>query len=269
MRALIKVGFSLLLLAFVLIGLSYSMLRAKGSSGANNPEGRVVSTETRGIGKNITTIDLSGPIDLTLRQGAASSLSVRGEQRLLGNVETVQDGATLHIATKGMLLYHRHPLQAVLVLPSVEKISIHGSGDSTINGFSGERIELQLHGSGDVKFSGRFKHVSARLNGSGDMEINVGNSDSVEVALAGSGEMVVVGATRQLKAEQSGSGDLTARHLAAGQAALVQHGSGSARIQATRSASVTLYGSGDAVVHGNPAERNVTRNGSGEVKFRE
>ena len=47
MRALLKVGFSLLLLAFVLIGLSYDMLRANGVASA--AEGRQVASETREV----------------------------------------------------------------------------------------------------------------------------------------------------------------------------------------------------------------------------
>lgn len=269
MRALIKIGFGMLLLAFVLIGLSYSMLRAKGTNGSANPEGRMVASQTRSVGKDVTTVDLNGPINLTLRQGATASLLVRGEQRLLGNIETTQDGATLHISTHGMLLYHRHPLQAVLVLPSIDQVRIHGSGDSTINGFSGERADVQLHGSGSVKFNGRFKHLSAGVHGSGEMELNGGNSDKVEVALAGSGEMTVVGTCRQFKAEQTGSGDLNARHLTSDAAELELHGSGSARILAKRSATVALRGSGEVDVFGAPDERSVNRTGSGEVRFRE
>jgi hypothetical protein len=269
MRALMKVGLGLLVLAFLLIGLSYSMLRAKGISGPSNPAGRTVQSETRTVGAAIRAIDLGGPIDLTLRQGAVASLVVRGEQRLLGNVETSSgaDG-TLHIGTTGMLLHHRQPLQVTLVLPSIEDVSVHGSGDSTINGFSGERIAVQVNGSGNVKFNGRFKHVKADLHGSGELEMNGGASDKVEAALVGSGKLTVVGACRQFKAEQTGSGDINARHLSADDASLQLTGSGDAILTALKSVSVTLRGSGDVVVYGGPSGRNVSRNGSGDVSFK-
>jgi hypothetical protein len=269
MRALLKVGFSLLVLAFLLIGLSYSMLRAQGISGAANSAGRVVASETRSLGKNIRAIDLGGPIDLTLRQGAVPSLLVRGEQRMLGNVETSTgaDG-TLHIGTTGMLLYHRQPLQVTLVLPSIEDVSVHGSGDSTVNGFSGERIGVDLNGSGNLKFNGRFKQVRASVHGSGELEMNGGASDKVEVVLIGSGTMTVVGSAKQFKAEQTGSGDLNARYLSADEARLQLMGSGDATISASQAATVTVRGSGDVLVYGNPAQRDVSRNGSGEVIFK-
>jgi hypothetical protein len=244
------------------------MLRAQGISGPSNPEGRRIASETRTIGKGIVAVDLGGPIDMTLRQGPVASLVVRGEQRLLGNIETVEEDGTLHIDTKGMLLHHRQPLQVVLVLPALESLSVHGSGDSTVNGFSGEKLEVQLNGSGNVKFNGRFKDITAGVRGSGDLELNGGSSDSVDVALVGSGQMTVVGSCKELKAEQTGSGDLNAQHLNADQASVELHGSGTSIISARKMAAVTLRGSGDVSVYGNPDERSIHKTGSGEVTFK-
>jgi hypothetical protein len=269
MRTLLKVGFGLLMLAFMLIGLSFTMLRAQGTSNHASIEGRMVSSETRSIGADVTDIDLSGPIDLTLRQGAIAALSVRGEQRLLGNIDTTQEGKILHIGTKGMLLHHRQPLQVVLVLPSIAKLSLRGSGDSTINGFSGDKVDVQLFGSGNVKFNGRYKDVSASVHGSGDMEMNGGSSDKVDVELVGSGQMTVVGSCKEFKADQTGSGDLDAEHLAADATAVNLHGSGNSVVRAIKTAQVTVRGSGDVSVLGNPAQRNVDKTGSGDVTFKE
>jgi hypothetical protein len=269
MRALIKVGFSLLVLAFLLIGVSYAMLRTQGSSGPSNPEGRMLTSETRTVGAGISAVELSGPIDLTLRYGATPSLTVRGEQRLLGNIETSQDGATLHIGTRGMLLLHRQPLQAVLVLPAIDSLTVDGSGDSTANGFSGERINVQLQGSGSLKFSGRFRQVSAGLRGSGELELNGGTSDKVEVEVMGSGQMTVVGSSKQFKAETTGSGELDAQHLRADQVSIRQLGSGDSSVSARKAVTVSLNGSGDVEVFGHPSERSISRTGTGEVSFSE
>jgi mannose-6-phosphate isomerase-like protein (cupin superfamily) len=269
MRTLFKIGFGLLLLAFLLIGLSFSILRAQGTNNRGSHEGREVATETRAITTDVTEIELSGPIDMTLRQGAIASMKVSGEKRFLENIDTTQSGKMLHIGTKGMLLHHRQPLQVVLTLPSIEKLNIRGSGDSTINGFSGDKIDVQLYGSGNVKFNGRYKDVLASVLGSGDMEMNGGNSEKVEVALVGSGQMTVVGQCKQFKADQTGSGDLDAEHLAAEVTAVDLRGSGTSVVQATKTADVTLRGSGDVSIVGNPNQRTVSKTGSGDVTFRD
>lgn len=268
MRALLKTGFGLLVLAFALIGLSYTVLRTEGTARAANPEGREVADEKRQVDGRVDTVVLSGPIDLTLRQGAVPSLVVRGEKRMLGNVETIQDGNALEIATKGMLLHHRTPLQVTLVLSSLDSLSVNGRGDSTANGFIGDKVEVHMQGSGKLKFNGRFKEVMAGLRGSGELELNGGSSEKVVVDLMGSGQLTVVGATDEFKASQTGSGDLNARHLAARDANIELLGSGTSVIQALDAVAVSVRGSGDVTVHGDPNQRSVSRSGSGEVTFR-
>lgn len=269
MRTLMKVAFALLGLAVLLIGMGYSVLRAHGNSGPVDPRERMVATDTRKVGTGIDTVELRGPIDLTLRQGAVASMVVRGEQRLLGKVETTQEGSILFIGTKGMLLHHRQPLQVTLVLPSVSTVRIHGTGESTINGFTGDKLHVQLMGSGNVKFNGRFRDVNAGVYGSGEMELNGGSSDKVVVELDGSGQMTVVGSCKEFKAEQNGSGDLDAEHLSADEAKISLRGSGTSVIQAHKVAEVNLRGTGEVSVYGSPDTRTITRTGTGEVNFKQ
>lgn len=267
MGTLVKVGLSLLVLAFALIGVSYSMLRSQGVNPPGNAASRALRTEVRSIGKNILNVELNGPIDLTLRQGATPSLTVRGEQRLLANIAASQEGATLHIGPKGMLLHHRNPLQVELVLPVLQQLEVHGTGDSSVNGFSGERFTLRLQGSGNVSFNGRFKHVLASLNGSGDLNLNGGNSDSVTLEMVGSGRVTASGSSKTLAAQLSGSGDLDAEHLAADKVTVVLQGSGTADVFAREAADLTLRGNGDINVYGNPELRKVNSSGTGDINW--
>lgn len=268
MRALLKIGFALLVLAFVLIGASYGMLRSQGISGPASTAGRMAGSEERTVSKRINAVELSGPIDLTLRYGQVPSLVVSGEQRLLGNVETVEDGGVLHIGTRGIVLRHSRPLQATLVLPSLTRLTINGSGDSKIDGFSGDRIELQLDGSGTTKFNGRYREISAILHGSGDLELEIGNSDKIVTEVNGSGQLTLVGGAKDFRGTLRGSGEIDARHLRADVVAIDQVGSGDSTVNARNSVTASISGSGDIVVLGDPRQRSVNRVGSGEVIFR-
>ncbi|MES3020150.1 MAG: head GIN domain-containing protein [Pseudomonadota bacterium] len=268
MRTLIKIGFSLLLLGFVLIGLVYSGLRAQGSSGPANREGRVVAEETRTLEGDVRTVDLSGPFNMTLRQGPVASLVVSGEKRLLEHVRTEQHDGDLEIKIKGMVMRQRVPLKLTLVLPSLEGVHIKGSGKSTVNGFSGERLEVQLSGSGKVTVNGRFKEVSAGMMGSGELDVNAGNCDQLEGQLRGSGKLTVVGECKTLDTVLTGSGDIDARHLTVQQATISLQGSGTATLHAVESVDVTVRGNGDVFVYGAPKSRNISRTGSGEVLFK-
>ena len=267
MRALLKIGTGLLVLAFVLIGVTYSMLKAYGSTSPTSVAGRALGGETRKIDAMATVVDLNGPIDLTLTQGPVASLKVRGEQRSLGNIETIQDGRDLHIGTKGMLLNPRHRLQVELVLPSLEELVVRSSGDTKVTGFNGEKLELQLHGSGNVSFTGRYRELSASAHGSGNLNLNAGSSETVELELVGSGQIGASGSCKDLTADLTGSGDLDARHLASDKVTVNLKGSGNTHVFAKQSADLTLRGSGDIRVLGNPDQRNVSRTGTGDVSW--
>lgn len=268
MRALMRIGFALLLLAAVLIALSYSMLRATGTSIA--AERREVAQDTRTVPAGIEVVELDGPIDLNLRYGAIPSLQVSGEQRMLGNVEVDASGKVLHIGIRGMVLRHREPLVIDLTLPVLNAVRIDGSGDSSINGFSGDEVEVQLNGSGSVRFNGRFRNARVNLSGSGDLDVNGGAAmDRVETRLMGSGRITVVGTARELDASTTGSGHLDAEHLRADDVTVSQAGSGDSAVQARSKVKVSLSGSGDVEVYGNPAERSISRAGSGSVSYHE
>lgn len=268
MRTLLKIGFCLLVLAAILVGFTVNIMKHNGTAGADAPAVQDVASDARSIGADVTTIVLAGPINLTLRQGAVASMTVRGEQRLLRNVETLQNGDTLNIGLTGMVLHHRQPLEVVLVLPSLATLRISGSGDSEVNGFNGEAVTVLQEGTGSLKFNGRYKQVNATLRGLGDMEMNGGASDQVELAMIGSGDMTVVGSAKEFRVTQTGSGDLDAAHMAAENAVVVLHGSGDAVVQARKSVHITLHGSGDVTVHGNPSERVSEKSGTGDINFR-
>jgi len=269
MRALLNIGASLLVLAFLLIGVSYSMLRAQGTNGASSPGSRLVATEGRPLAKAVAKVDLSGPVNLTLRQGAAPALEVRGEQRLLANIDTTVDGDMLRIGPRGILLRHRTPIEVIVTLPQLESLSVNGSGEHTVSGFAGDHLDVALDGSGSMRFNGRYRAITAAVHGSGDLELTGGTSDTVDAAVVGSGRLTLVGASRTLRAALRGSGDLDARHLRADEVDYMQQGSGDGAVYARKRLHAELVGSGDARVYGNPDERSVKREGSGSVSFEE
>lgn len=266
-RTLVKTGLALFALALALIGVTYTMLRAQGVANPSTTAGRVTRTDVREIGPGITAIDLQGPIDLTLRQGSTPSLKVRGEQRLLGNVATVQEDGTLHISTTGMLFHHKRPLQVEAVLPSLQSVEIRGSGDSNISGFSGERLTIMLNGTGGLSFSGRYRHVQASVHGTGGLDLKSGSSETVQLALFGSGSITTSGTCDTLGTELMGSGTIDAQHMASNTVTVEVKGSGTTDVFARGSAQIAVAGSGDVTVYGNPDQRSVSRTGSGDVRF--
>jgi hypothetical protein len=269
MRSLVKVGFGLTILAAILIALGAAMLRS-GSTykrSAVHQTGRIVDSDARAVTKSANTIELTGPIDLEVRQGSIPSLVVKGERRLLPNIYTSQEGSILQIGTKGMLLHHKQRIKVELVLPTLSGLDVRSNADTHITGFAGERIELFLTGAGKLVFDGRYKEIHAGVHGSGRMSVNGGNANQVHINLNGNGQMTLIGSTKELFIEQTGSSELTARDLAADKLHIEARGPGTISAYARKEANIDLNGNGEVSIYGNPDQRTVSRSGSGEVNF--
>jgi hypothetical protein len=265
LRGLMKAGGVLLGLAVVLVGLSYNVLRAQGLESAPTMADRTVGSEARPVDGKVTIVKVAGPVDLVLKQGPAAAMTVRAERRVLSRIRTIQDGGTLQIDTKGLLVNVREPMVVELTLPSLQRLQVLGSGNGRISGFSGDALQLDLTGSGDVDFNGQYRRIAASMTGSGNLTLNGGNSDNVELSLLGSGDINASGSSKTLKASLSGSGDLDARQLAADSVDLSLLGSGDAEVAAKNAVSARIRGSGNATIAGKPAQRAVSVTGSGEV----
>jgi hypothetical protein len=104
------------------------------------PPGR--HRETRTLGASVAEVDLSGPDQPDPAPGADASLEVRGEQRLLANVDTTVDGDMLHIGPRGILLRHRQPIEVTGHAAHARTLSINGSGQHTRQRLLGRRIDV-------------------------------------------------------------------------------------------------------------------------------
>jgi Putative auto-transporter adhesin, head GIN domain len=271
MNVLIKVGAGMALLATLMTSGFYSYLKAEGSNSSTtsaiSAADRTVKNETRSITSGITQIEISGPIEFKLTQGATPGLMVRAEQRFLSQISTDQSGNTLSISFKGRTFQNKTPIEVEVTLAELQKLTMRGSGDSNVTGFKGEQLQLSLNGSGDLNLQGEYQRVNANLRGSGDLNLNTGTSNSVELDIIGSGSITAKGTSKTLVTQLNGSGDMDADSLVADNVTVNLNGSGNTLVNAKQSVVVVLRGSGDVSVAGQPAQRNITKVGSGDVDF--
>jgi len=268
MQTLLKIGLGMVVLAVILVGTTFGVLRAQDIGGTVRDGSRAMKNDTRTVGAEASTIVLNGPIDLMVKQGATPSMVAIGEERLLPHLQTAQEGSTLTIALKESLFHLNRPLRVELTLPTLQQLTVHGSGDSVVSGFSGDQLVLAMHGSGDVRFDGAYRHVHANLSGSGDLDLTLANSDDLDLSMLGSGSVTASGRSKALAAHLKGSGDLAARKMQVDAVEIEVMGSGDADVFAKQSAILDVKGSGDIDVHGNPQHRQVSRMGSGEVSWK-
>jgi hypothetical protein len=120
------------------------------------------------------------------------------------------------------------PIKVTVTSPSLLAVSLSGSGSLNASGLSGDSLNLDVSGSGSIVASGQVATVNVSIKGSGGVDAR-----SVHA--------------KTLNASMRGSGDL--------------------RGYAANTAIVSLTGSGDVRIVGNPPTKIVNRTGSGDVHF--
>jgi len=194
---------------------------------------------------------------------------VRAEQRLLPNLVTRQDGNTLTISSQGLMINARRPMRVELTLPALQELQVLGSGNSRVEGFSGDALAVTVRGSGNVEFNGKYRRVTSIVAGSGDLTLNGGDSENVDISLLGSGDASIRGSSKLLRAAINGSGDLLGNSLLADSVSVSVMGSGDALVHARNSVAIVIRGSGDVHVQGAPSQRSVDKSGSGDVAWQQ
>lgn len=228
----------------------------------------IVATETRTLSRTIDTIEMNGPIDLVVRQSTVPTMLIKAEQRLLERIRTHQEGRILTISVTGTPPVSYRPMRIELGLPALQQLRLGGTGDTEISGFSGERFKLEQLGKGDTVIRATYQNLEASLSGTGDLTLDVGATNSISLAMSGRGDARIEGRAKSLTASLRGSGDLDAGNLATEMVTLALTGRGNAIVNASQAATVLSRGSGDVIVAGKPAQKVISRSGSGSVSFR-
>lgn len=212
--------------------------------------------ESRPLNGPVSAIALIGPVDIEVRQGEFKDAEVEASDKLRARVVIENQGGELRISLrredgKGLIDWARAlstPVRVRLVLPSLDRVSVKGSGDVTLGQFDLKQadVKLEVTGSGDI----RADHLQAR---------------SLNASILGSGDIRVGGSVDALDVSIAGSGDFSGEKLRAATNAIAIKGSGDATVWATDTLAVSIFGSGDVRYAGQPKVTQTIR-GSGEVK---
>jgi hypothetical protein len=155
-----------------------------------------------------SSVDLAGSSNVTIRAGGRQSVVVHADDNLLGQVTTQVHAATLVIGTRGSFTTSS-PMRVEISVPSLEAVTLSGSGSGAItaSNIQGPRLSVRLSGSGVVRASGTVTRLDVSLGGSGDAQLDRLVARDVHAVLAGSGR-IVTRATNTLQASVPGSGTI-------------------------------------------------------------
>jgi hypothetical protein len=209
-----------------------------------------LATQQRAVGE-FKAIEVAGPYDVIVTQGP-QAVEVSGDDNLIGDIETIVQGDTLvvrEVNQNGIRIGVRQvvtPIKVRVATPRIERIRIAGSGDIEMQAYHGDKLELDVDGSGDGRIAGSVGELVVRSAGSGDLDLTQLQAERAHATLSASGRVQFGQLTRELTADVSGSGDVGAARVQLERLSAVLTGSGGMELRGTaRQATLETSGSGD------------------------
>ncbi|MDB5195945.1 MAG: hypothetical protein JWP88_315 [Flaviaesturariibacter sp.] len=205
-----------------------------------------MTSQTRSVG-SFTKVDVSGPFDVYVTQGAAAAVKVDADENLQQYIEVIVKGDEVNIQTRDHYnLRPRSDIKIYITSPAYQALSITGSGNLRSDSkLSTDRIDISVTGSGEMTVNVDAPIVKSEVTGSGTIRLN--------------------GATRRFDAEINGSGEVHAFDLLSEEAGIEINGSGDAEVFASKTLKIEVSGSGDVQYKGT-ASVNQSVAGSGNVR---
>ncbi len=207
--------------------------------------GRIVD-EARPLA-GFTALRVGSGVDVELRASDRERVTVRADDNLVPLVETRIDGTALEVGlARGASFRARHLPRVRIEFVRLDDISVAGAGNVHADRVRGDTFAVSLAGSGDVRIDA--------------LDVN-----ALGAMLAGRGDFIARGRADQQGYRIRGAGDVRARDLVGRNVTVSIAGSGDALVHATETLAVSISGSGDVVYRGNP---KITKSivGSGSVR---
>jgi hypothetical protein len=235
----------------VLIGVAMAATATGGCARGHAEDGGPLVQKSYQVG-NFTQVEVAGPFDVTIRTGAAPSVTAHGNQKLIDRllVEVKGDKLVIHTeSNRGWFNWGwgtNGEADIAITVPMISGATLAGSGGIDIDHVMGDIFEGTVAGSVDLNIETvEVQALKLAIAGSGDVRAKAGQAGSVAYKIAG-------------------SGGIDARNVRAQTADVSIAGSGSINGQATTAADVKIMGSGDVTLTGG-AKCSVTKHGSGDV----
>jgi Putative auto-transporter adhesin, head GIN domain len=191
--------------AVICAGAALSAVLLTACGGAGMVGSGTAAAQTRHPGA-FSSVDLTGSSHVAIHAGGSQSVVVHADDNLLGQVTTQVHASTLMIGTRGSFTTST-PMSVQISVPSLEAVTLSGSGAITAGNIQAPRLSVRLSGSGVVRASGTVTRLDVSLGGSGDVQLEQLVARDVHAVLAGSGR-IVTHATNTLQASVPGSGTI-------------------------------------------------------------
>ncbi len=230
------------------------------------PSGSGIEKSSKRETAAFSRVELRGDADVSIVAGRARSVTVRGDDNLLGRVKTRVEGGTLVISTRR---YRSEIGMSVEIrVPVLKGVELGGSGTIDVHELSGASFSADLSGSGDIEVDGKVDALDLDISGSGDVRLDGISARDSRLRISGSGGIDASGKTDSLEVEIPGSGEAQLDRFSAREAQVSISGSGDVSLRASDSLEASISGSGEVSYTGHPRRVSKDVSGSGSISAR-
>ena len=164
----------------------------------------VPASETRDL-PPFASVELAGSTVVTIRVGDEQSVVVRADDNLIDHVTTMVQDGSLVIGTAPGSFTAQSPMTVTVGVPSLDALTLSGSGIVAATGVDASSLTVRLPGSGVLRASGTATMLDVTLEGTGDAQLGQLVAGDARAVVSGSGRIVLT-TTKSLDATVSGSG---------------------------------------------------------------
>jgi hypothetical protein len=199
------------------------------------------------------SISTIGPQDVIFSPGESHAIRIEEGDAAERYSLSVEDGVLTIRPRSGFRPRFRNGFRwgnrlptVYVTAPQLNSVSLIGSGDVTIEHVEGPRF-------------------AASLSGPGDLNIGSLTVEEADLSLSGPGDLVASGTAIHARLALAGPGDIKADDLSTRTAAITLRGSGDAELTVSDDAQISIIGSGDVEIDGT-ASCQVSRFGPGDAR---
>ena len=195
------------------------------------------------------SVEASGSQTVSVATGKAASVRAEGSAADLDKLDIRVDGGKLEIGTKskwGAGWSSSGPVRVFVTVPMVREVAVAGSGSVSVDRVKVPTFSAEVAGSGSARIAALdAQNANFSTAGSGSVEAS-GTCTDAKAETAGSGAIRIGGLKcATLKAETAGSGDIDA--FASKSADISIMGSGTVHVAGGAKCTTSTMGSGKAI----------------------
>ena len=195
-------------------------------------------------------IEVLGSYNVIFTDEEVGKIRIKAPDNILPFIQTEVSDGLLKIGAEKNRYKVKEPIIIYVPVDSrLKQVVIKGSADIyTEKSLETKALEVDVYGSGDVRLQVDVSSLALKIDGSGDIRVG-GKTDNLSINI-------------------NGSGNVEVPNLKAQKAVININGSGDVSAYVTENVDISIAGSGDVTIKGNPKKVKRIINGSGRVSVK-